>query len=161
VILGVVSNIASVNPARSRCLSRPRATSAGRAGGGLCRSRRYVRVNFLIAPIDGVLTEITNDALQLLNPTHAIGLTANFYFAVVSSLVLIVVCTLVTERSSSRGSANIAKKCPPKDQLGKFVRVPCEHSAVSTTIFQLESARRLRGRRSARSHYREFMGWKT
>jgi aminobenzoyl-glutamate transport protein len=54
-------------------------------------------VNFLIVPIDPVLTEITNDAIHLLNPTLSIDLTANFYFGVVSSLVLIVVCTLVTE----------------------------------------------------------------
>jgi aminobenzoyl-glutamate transport protein len=44
-----------------------------------------------------VLTEITNDAIHLLNPTLSINLAANFYFLVVSSLVLIVVCTLVTE----------------------------------------------------------------
>jgi aminobenzoyl-glutamate transport protein len=55
-------------------------------------------VNFLIVPIDGILTEITNDSIHLLNPTHNIALTANFYFAAVSSLVLIVVCTLVSER---------------------------------------------------------------
>ena len=55
-------------------------------------------VNFLIVPIDPILTEITNDAIHLLNPTHSIDLTANFYFAAVSSLVLIVVCTLVSER---------------------------------------------------------------
>jgi aminobenzoyl-glutamate transport protein len=55
-------------------------------------------VNFLIVPLDGILTEITNDAIHLLDPTRSIALTANFYFAVVSSLVLIVVCSLVTER---------------------------------------------------------------
>ena len=55
-------------------------------------------VNFLIVPIDPILTEITNDAIHLLNPTHSIDLMANFYFGVVSSLMLIVVCTLVTER---------------------------------------------------------------
>jgi aminobenzoyl-glutamate transport protein len=55
-------------------------------------------VNFLIVPIDPILTEITNDAIHMLNPTHSIDLMANFYFGVVSSLVLIVVCTLVTER---------------------------------------------------------------
>src|SRR5262245_15244100 len=55
-------------------------------------------VNFLIVPIDPMLTEITNDAIHLLNPTHSIDLTANFYFAIVSSLVLIVVCALLTER---------------------------------------------------------------
>jgi aminobenzoyl-glutamate transport protein len=55
-------------------------------------------VNFLIVPIDPILTEITNDAIHMLNPTHSIDLTANFYFGVVSSLVLIVVCTIITER---------------------------------------------------------------
>ena len=55
-------------------------------------------VNFLIVPIDPVLTEITNDAIHLLNPTLSNDLAANFYFGVVSSLVLIIVCALVTER---------------------------------------------------------------
>src|SRR5215472_9893162 len=55
-------------------------------------------VNFLIVPIDPVLTEITNDAIHLLNPTLLIDLAANFYFGVVSSLVLVVVCAVVTER---------------------------------------------------------------
>jgi aminobenzoyl-glutamate transport protein len=55
-------------------------------------------VNFLIVPNDLVLTEITNDAIHLLNPTHSIDLAANFYFGVISSLVLIVICVVVTER---------------------------------------------------------------
>src|SRR5215475_10441421 len=55
-------------------------------------------VNFLIVPNDPVLTEITNDAIHLLNPTYSIDLAANFYFGVISSLVLIVVCAVVTER---------------------------------------------------------------
>jgi aminobenzoyl-glutamate transport protein len=33
-----------------------------------------------------------------LNPTHSIDLAANFYFGVISSLVLIVVCVVVTEQ---------------------------------------------------------------
>jgi p-aminobenzoyl-glutamate transporter AbgT len=52
----------------------------------------------LIVPIDPILTEITNDAIHLLKPTHSIDLMANFYFGIVSSLVLIVVCTVITER---------------------------------------------------------------
>jgi aminobenzoyl-glutamate transport protein len=55
-------------------------------------------VNFLITPIDGILTEITNDAIHLLNPADSIDLTANLYFAIVSSLVLCVVCTVITEK---------------------------------------------------------------
>jgi aminobenzoyl-glutamate transport protein len=55
-------------------------------------------VNLIITPIDGVLTEITNDAIHLLNPGYTIYLTANLYFSIVSSIVLCVVCTVITER---------------------------------------------------------------
>ena len=55
-------------------------------------------VNLIITPIDGVLTEITNDAIHLLSPTTSIYLTSNLYFSIVSSLLLCVVCTVVTER---------------------------------------------------------------
>jgi aminobenzoyl-glutamate transport protein len=54
-------------------------------------------VNFLVKPIDGILAEMTNDAAHLVDPGKSIELTANFYFGVVSSLWLIVVCTLVTD----------------------------------------------------------------
>src|SRR5262245_29450578 len=55
-------------------------------------------VNLLITPNDAILTEITNDAIHLLNPAYSIDLTANLYFAIVSSLVLCVVCTVITEK---------------------------------------------------------------
>src|SRR5262249_10927580 len=54
-------------------------------------------VNFLVKPIDGILAEMTNDAIHIVDPAKSIELTANFYFGVVSSLWLIVVCTVVTE----------------------------------------------------------------
>src|SRR5208337_1685673 len=55
-------------------------------------------VNLIITPIDGVLAEITNDAIHLLNPTSSIYLTANLYFSIVSTILLCIVCTIVTER---------------------------------------------------------------
>lgn len=55
-------------------------------------------VNFLIVPIDGVLAEMTNDAIHMVDPNKSIPITANFYFGIPSSLLLIVVCTLVTSR---------------------------------------------------------------
>lgn len=55
-------------------------------------------VNVIITPTDGILTELTNDAIHLLNPALSIDLTANLYFSIVSSVALAVVCTLVTER---------------------------------------------------------------
>jgi aminobenzoyl-glutamate transport protein len=55
-------------------------------------------VNVIITPLDGILTELTNDAIHLLNPALSIDLTANLYFSIVSSLLLAVVCTVVTDR---------------------------------------------------------------
>ena len=68
-------------------------------------------VNFLITPIDGILTEITNDAIHMLDPTRSIPLTANFYFAVASSLVLIVVCSLITERVVEPRLGKFQRRC--------------------------------------------------
>src|SRR5271165_6202222 len=55
-------------------------------------------VNLIITPVDGVLTEITNDAIHLLNPNYSLYLTANIYFSIVSSILLCIVCTIITER---------------------------------------------------------------
>ena len=54
--------------------------------------------NILIAPLDGILTEITNDAIHLLDPTKSLDITANFYFSVVSTFVLAFAVTLVSEK---------------------------------------------------------------
>ena len=104
VTLGVLSSIASdagylvlIPLGAAAFLSLGRHPLAGLAA-AFAGVAAVFGVNFLIVPIDGILTEITNDAIHLLNPTYSIDLTANFYFAVASSLVLIVVCTVLTER---------------------------------------------------------------
>ncbi len=55
-------------------------------------------VNFLITPLDGVLTEITNDAAALVDPNAEIDLAANLYFGVVSTILITFVITIVTAR---------------------------------------------------------------
>lgn len=55
-------------------------------------------VNFLVKPIDGILAEMTNDAIHIVDPSRSIDLTANFFFGIVSSVVLIIVITLVTSK---------------------------------------------------------------
>jgi aminobenzoyl-glutamate transport protein len=55
-------------------------------------------VNFLITPLDGVLTEITNDASALVDPNAEIDLAANLWFGIVSALFVTVVLTIVTAR---------------------------------------------------------------
>jgi aminobenzoyl-glutamate transport protein len=55
-------------------------------------------VNFLIAPVDAVLTEITNESIQLVDPSGSIDITANLYFGIGSTIVLTVLLTLVSKR---------------------------------------------------------------
>ena len=71
-------------------------------------------VNLIITPIDGVLTEITNDAIHLLNPGYSIYLTANLYFSIVSAILLCVVCTVITERVVEPRLANTMENCRPR-----------------------------------------------
>lgn len=55
-------------------------------------------VNVLIAPIDGLLTEVTNESIQLVDPNGSIDLTANLYFSIAATLFLALVITVVTEK---------------------------------------------------------------
>jgi aminobenzoyl-glutamate transport protein len=55
-------------------------------------------VNFLITPLDGVLTEITNDAAALADPNAKIDLAANLYFGIVSAIFVTIVLTFITRR---------------------------------------------------------------
>ena len=55
-------------------------------------------VNFLITPLDGVLTEITNDASALAGPGHKIDLAANLYFGIVSAIFVAFILTFISSR---------------------------------------------------------------
>lgn len=59
-------------------------------------------VNFLITPIDGVLTEITNEALGSGPATHHIDLVSNLYFGIGSAIFIVIVTTIVTARFIER-----------------------------------------------------------
>jgi aminobenzoyl-glutamate transport protein len=54
--------------------------------------------NFLVKPIDGILAEMANDAIAIVDSSRSIDLTANFYFGIGSSVMLIIVCTFVANR---------------------------------------------------------------
>ena len=55
-------------------------------------------VNMLIKPLDAVLTEFTNDAIHMVDPTRSIDLTAGFWFSIASVPLLSIVVALITER---------------------------------------------------------------
>ena len=71
-------------------------------------------VNILIKPLDGILTGITNDAIHLMNPSLSISLTANFWFSVVSVLMLTLVCGLITDKLVE---PRLGPYKPPKELL--------------------------------------------
>jgi aminobenzoyl-glutamate transport protein len=52
----------------------------------------------LIKPLDAVLTEITNDAIHMVDPSRSIVLTANVWFSIASVPLLTIIIALVTER---------------------------------------------------------------
>ncbi len=55
-------------------------------------------VNFLITPLDALLTEVTNEAIQLASPGTTITIVSNLYFAAASTLVIAIIATIITER---------------------------------------------------------------
>jgi aminobenzoyl-glutamate transport protein len=55
-------------------------------------------INMIVKPLDAVLTEITNDAIHMVNPTLSIDLTANLLFSMASVVLLTIVIALVSER---------------------------------------------------------------
>jgi aminobenzoyl-glutamate transport protein len=58
----------------------------------------FFAVNVLIAPLDAMLTEMTNEAINLAAPGQSISITANWFFNVASTIFLAVVVTLITEK---------------------------------------------------------------
>ncbi len=55
-------------------------------------------VNILITPLDGLLTEVTNEAIALADPNKSIDLTANLWFSIASTVFVAIVVTIVAER---------------------------------------------------------------
>jgi aminobenzoyl-glutamate transport protein len=59
-------------------------------------------VNVLITPSDGVLTEVTNEAIALVDPGLSIGITSNLWFNIVSTIFVTFVIVFVTSRLIER-----------------------------------------------------------
>ena len=55
-------------------------------------------VNLLVTPTDAILTEITNEAIHLVDPARSIDITANLWFGIGSTILLTVLLAIVTTR---------------------------------------------------------------
>jgi aminobenzoyl-glutamate transport protein len=102
--VGIISSIASdagyvvlIPLAGAAFLSIGRNPLAGLALGFAAVAGAF-NVNMLIKPLDAVLTEITNDAIHMVDPSRSIDLTAGLWFSMASVPLLTVVIALVTER---------------------------------------------------------------
>jgi aminobenzoyl-glutamate transport protein len=65
----------------------------------------------LIKPLDAVLVEFTNDAIQLVDPDKSIGLASNLWFSIASVVFLTFIVGFITERMI-------------EPRLGKYQRNP-------------------------------------
>ncbi|WP_445147843.1 AbgT family transporter [Baekduia sp. Peel2402] len=104
VFVGIVSSVASdagylvlVPLAAAAFISVGRHPLAGIAAAFGAVSAAFA-VNILLTPADGVVTDITNEAAALVDPTVNLDLVANLWFGIVSTLVLTVVISLITTR---------------------------------------------------------------
>ncbi|MDX1964253.1 MAG: AbgT family transporter [Pirellulales bacterium] len=104
VFVGIVSSIAAdagylvlIPLAGTAFLSVGRHPIAGLAAGFASVAGAFT-VNMLIKPLDAVLTEFTNDAIHLVDPTKSIGLTSNLWFSLASVVFLTFIMTWITER---------------------------------------------------------------
>lgn len=104
VLVGILSSIAAdagylvlIPLAAAAFVSVGRHPLAGLAAAFAAVAAAFL-VNILITPTDGILTEITNDAIHLVNPQVSIDLTANVWFSIASVIMLTVLITLITER---------------------------------------------------------------
>ncbi|QDU90361.1 p-aminobenzoyl-glutamate transport protein [Pirellulimonas nuda] len=103
-LVGILSSIAAdagyvvlIPLAGAAYLSLGRHPLAGIALGFAAVAGAF-NVNMLIKPLDAVLTEITNDAIHMVDPTRSIDLTAGLWFSIASVPFLTVVIALITDR---------------------------------------------------------------
>jgi aminobenzoyl-glutamate transport protein len=59
-------------------------------------------VNFLITPVDGIVTEIANESIHLVDPSRTISVTHNLYWGIGATIFVTLVITVVTEFWVSR-----------------------------------------------------------
>ena len=122
VLLGVLSSIASdagylvlipLGAAAFKSVGRNPLAGIAAAFAGVAAG---FGVNFLITPLDGVLTEITNDAAG--TGTPHIDLAANLYFGIGSTIFIVIVMTIITAKLVE----NRLGEWHPEDDAGEGIQ---------------------------------------
>ena len=104
VMLGVVSSIAAdagylvlvpLGAAAFHSLGRHPLAGLAAAFSGVAA---VFLVNVFVTPTDALLAEMTNDAIRLVDPAREVTLVGNLYFMIASSILMGIVCTILTEK---------------------------------------------------------------
>lgn len=91
-------------------------------------------VNILITPLDAMLTEMTNEAIQITDPTGSITITANIFFSIVFTILMALVITFVTTRII-------------EPRLGVYDPSEAGEDATATEAVEIDQAAESRGLR--------------
>lgn len=121
VFLGIISSIASdagylvlIPLGAAAFLSIGRHPLAGMAAAFAGVAGGF-GVNLLITPTDAVLTEITNESIHLVDPAKSIGITANLWFGIASTILLTALLGFMTARVEKRLGAYDPSVAPDAD----------------------------------------------
>jgi len=106
IAVGILSSIAAdagylvlIPLAGAAFLSVGRHPVAGIAAGFAAVAGAFT-VNMFIKPLDAILVEFTNDAIQIVEPSGSrnIGLASNLWFSIASVILLVFTITFITQR---------------------------------------------------------------
>lgn len=121
VFLGIISSIASdagylvlIPLGAAAFLSIGRHPLAGMAAAFAGVAGGF-GVNLLVTPTDAVLTEITNESIHLVDPAKSIGITANLWFGIASTILLTALLGFMTARVEKRLGAYDPSVAPDAD----------------------------------------------
>ena len=104
VMLGVVSSIAAdagylvlvpLGAAAFHSLGRHPLAGLAAAFSGVAA---VFLVNLFVTPTDALLAEMTNDAIRMVDPSREVTLVGNLYFMIASSILMGIICTILTEK---------------------------------------------------------------
>jgi aminobenzoyl-glutamate transport protein len=151
VFVGMLSSVASdagylilIPLAAAAFLSVGRHPLAGLAAAYAGVSAGFA-VNLLITPSDGLLTEVTNEAISLVDADLTIGITSNLWFNIASTFFVTAVIVLVSQRLVERrlGAYDPAEAELPKDGFAD------PEGAGTATEVKVDAAAESRGLRFA------------
>lgn len=135
VFLGVMSNVASdigyvvlIPIGAVIFMAYKRHPMAGIAAAFSGVSGGY-SANLLIGTLDPMLSGITTEAAKMIDPTYTVEATANWYFMIVSTFVIVLIGTLVTDKiveprlsAHKQADANVAEATALSNQERKALK---------------------------------------